>query len=163
MARRPCIAALLAGAAATAGCGERPSVSPPQIHYGQDACAACGMIISDERFAAGLVTGTAGRYQTFAFDDLGCLLDHEAALRDEPVAARYVRDFQAARWREAESAFYVHCTALHSPMAFNLAACGSREDAEALGAERGGEILDFQRVQRRFEEGVLAARQGERR
>ena len=107
-----------------------------------------------------LVTGSAGRYETFAFDDLGCLLDHERQRKDAPVAARWVRDFQAGQWRDAPAAYYVHGPALRSPMAFNLAACASREVAEALAAERGGEVLDFREVMRRSEAGVLAMRKG---
>ncbi len=153
---------LLVLAGASAGCGRESGIAPPEIRYGQDTCAVCGMIISDERFAAGLVTGTAPRYQALAFDDLGCLLGYERDTPDAPVAARYVRDFQAPQWRAAETAFYVHGPALHSPMAFNLAASADAAGAAALAAARGGDVLDYASVRRRFEAGDLARPNGER-
>jgi len=154
--------ALVFLAAVAAGCGRDSGIAPPQIRYGQDTCAVCGMIISDERFAAGLVTGAAPPYQALAFDDVGCLLQYERSTPDAAVAARYVRDFQAPRWHAAETAFYVHGPALQSPMAFNLAASAAAADAGALAAARRGEVLDFPSVRRRFEAGELAMRHGER-
>jgi copper chaperone NosL len=149
-------------AGASAGCGRETGEAPPQIRYGQDTCAVCGMIISDERFAAGLVIGTAPRYQALAFDDLGCLLEYERSAPDAAVAARYVRDFQAPQWRDAGTAVYVHGPALHSPMAFNLAASATAADARALAAARGGDVLDYASVRLRFEAGDLTRPNGGR-
>jgi nitrous oxide reductase accessory protein NosL len=159
MARSFAIALLVLGAA-SAGCGKETGVAPPQIRYGQDTCAVCGMIISDERFAAGLVIGTAPRYQALAFDDLGCLLGYERSAPDAVVAARYVRDFQAPQWRDAGTATYVHGPALHSPMGFNLAASETAADARALAAARGGDVLDYASVRVRFEAGDLTRPSG---
>ena len=49
---------------------------PPEIHYGEDVCDACGMLISEAKFAAASVDqdGTAHK-----FDDIGDLLDYYSA------------------------------------------------------------------------------------
>jgi len=36
--------------------GRQGALQPPEIYYGQDTCARCGMLISDPRFAAALLT-----------------------------------------------------------------------------------------------------------
>jgi copper chaperone NosL len=146
----------------SAGCARDGAIAPPQIRYGEDVCAVCGMIISDDRFAAGLVTGAPPRYETLAFDDVGCMLAYErpASGNSPVVAARFVRDFEAGEWRPAETAWYVHAPALQSPMAFNLAASAGPAGAEALASARGGEVLDFPAVRRRFEAGDLPGPQG---
>ena len=39
-----------------ASCSARPGEpQPPEINFGQDTCDACGMIISEARFAAAIV------------------------------------------------------------------------------------------------------------
>ncbi|UCC51087.1 MAG: hypothetical protein JSV68_18550, partial [Anaerolineaceae bacterium] len=47
------------------GCGQTTNLEePPQIVYGQDVCERCGMIISEEKFAAAYWTagGEARRF-----------------------------------------------------------------------------------------------------
>ncbi|MEZ4676418.1 MAG: hypothetical protein R2932_19510 [Caldilineaceae bacterium] len=53
---------------------------PPEILYGEDVCDQCNMIISDERFAAGLVVELEpGEFEHRIFDDIGDLLAYEKA------------------------------------------------------------------------------------
>ena len=40
---------------AAAGCSSSDPTAPPTVYYGQDVCVMCGMIISDERFAAAMI------------------------------------------------------------------------------------------------------------
>jgi copper chaperone NosL len=101
------------------GCGADAS-RPPSIRYGEEACARCRMIISDDRFAAAIVT-RAG--EVLRFDDVGCLVEHEAARRPSPAAAAYwVCDFTGGGWLDARAATYVRSTQAHSPMAYGLTA-----------------------------------------
>ena len=137
------------------GCGDTVPVAPPAIHYGQDACAVCGMIISDERFAAGLVAEGPDGLEARAFDDIGCLLDDDALHENRPVAGRWVRDFRTDQWRPADRAVFVHSRSVHSPMAYGLAACGDDASARVLLAEFPGELLDFGAVRERFESDQL--------
>ena len=51
-------------------CGQDAPAGPPTVRYGQDPCAGCGMIISDDRFAAAWVD-PAGEAAPRLFDDGG--------------------------------------------------------------------------------------------
>ena len=140
---------------AAVGCEDAPSIAPPNILLGQDVCDVCGMIISDDRYAAGLVVGNDGGYETRAFDDIGCLLAYEDEHPDEAVAARYVHDFRTRTWRDADTAAYLHSGHLHTPMAFGLAALATEADAHTLAGEYPGDVLDFPAVRDRFASGEL--------
>jgi nitrous oxide reductase accessory protein NosL len=140
---------------AAAGCEDAPSIAPPEILLGQDVCDVCGMIISDDRYAAGLVIDRDGEYETRSFDDIGCLLMFADEHADVAVAARYVRDFRSRSWRDAETAAYLHSGHLHTPMAFGVAALGTEADARTLAAEFPGDVLDFPAVRDRFASGQL--------
>ncbi len=153
MSRRLAIIAMATGL--LGGCGETVPVAPPAIHYGQDVCAVCGMIISDERFAAGLVAEGPDGLLARAFDDIGCLLDDEALHENRPVAGRWVRDFRTDRWLRASTAVFVHSASVHSPMSYGLAACGDDASAHVLLEEFAGELLDFGAVRERFESDQL--------
>jgi nitrous oxide reductase accessory protein NosL len=61
---------ILVLALALAACGGAPGAepTPPTIHYGEDICDICGMIISEERHAASYVTEDGVGH---AFDDIG--------------------------------------------------------------------------------------------
>ncbi len=138
------------------GCGGDRPVAPPQILYGQDLCVVCGMIISDDRFAAGLaVVDDGGDVEIQAFDDVGCLLARDVV--PGQVAGRWVRDFAGDAWREAETAVYLHSGALHSPMAYGVAAFGTDDDARAAMTRFPGEVLPFDELRRRFDAGTLVA------
>lgn len=133
---------LLAALAAGAGCGRDAGTGPPEILYGQDICAHCGMIISDERFAAAAVMFEDGRRVVRAYDDVGCMLE------DDPgaVAVRWVRGYRDGQWHDAGSAVYLASPKLHTPMASGLAAFGSRADALAARKELEGVILDLDSI-----------------
>jgi copper chaperone NosL len=79
------------------------------------------MIISDERFAAAVVTATG---EALKFDDLGCLIEHEAD-QIRPDGSYWVRDFGSREWLNAREATFVHSSSIASPMGFGLAALAS--------------------------------------
>ena len=110
----------------TAACGG-PTITPelpPEIAYGEDVCDQCNMIISDERYAAGLVVEVEpGRYEHRIFDDIGDLLVYEQEHVDElTVAAYYVHDYGSKEWIDGRSAFYISSDELLTPMGLGLAA-----------------------------------------
>jgi copper chaperone NosL len=96
------------------------------IHFGEDACAECKMIISDETFAAELQTRTE---EPLLFDDLGCLLKRAASTSPDPsgVFARTA----GGNWLDGQHAWIAHSRAISSPMGYGLAAFPTRESAEA--------------------------------
>lgn len=68
-----------------AACGNQASAepAPPTIHYGEDTCDFCGMIISEERFAAGYLT-QAGEERIF--DDIGNMFRAQTQWQDDVQA-----------------------------------------------------------------------------
>ena len=106
----------------TAACGG-PTITPelpPEIAYGEDVCDQCNMIISDERYAAGLVVEVEpGRYEHRIFDDIGDLLVYEQEHVDElTVAAYYVHDYGSKEWIDGQAAYYISSRELLTPMGF---------------------------------------------
>jgi hypothetical protein len=91
---------------------------PPQILYGRDRCEACGMVISDPRFAAAARDGEA----VLRYDDIGCLIRH----RGQRVAARrataFVHDAATEEWLPAARAQYVRSPRIKTPMNHGIAA-----------------------------------------
>lgn len=103
---------------------------PPAIRYGAEACAACGMVIDDARFAAAWTSPHTSRH----YDDIGCmvtdLLKHPA-----PQDARmYVHDIESEAWLPASDATYLLSSAIRTPMAYGIAATATREAADRLSA-----------------------------
>lgn len=124
----------LIAAGLLAGC--RPiEHGPPTVRFGEEACAACRMIISDERFAAAVVTADG---DVRKFDDIGCLVEHESG-RIPPDAACWVRDSRSGEWLDARQAIFIHSPSIASPMGFGLAA----RPTDAAADESAGWKLRF--------------------
>ena len=123
----------------TVGC-QAPRADPPtQIRYGEETCAFCGMLISEERFAASLTTVTG---ETEAFDDVGCLL--RALTRPDRSGARvWVHDYRSERWLEAPRAVFVHSDDVPTPMGGGFAAFSTQEAAEQFAREVHGTVMRF--------------------
>jgi copper chaperone NosL len=98
---------------------------PPDIRYGQDRCDACGMIISDPRYAAGARSAAAA----FRFDDIGCFAQHSGAAAAAGQTAGYVHDAGTHEWVDAQAAAFVRSPAIRTPMGFGIAAYASAESA----------------------------------
>lgn len=110
-------------------CGQSADTNtPPEIMYGQDVCDQCGMIISEEKFAAAYWTadGEARR-----FDDIGGMFAYIAA-NPEEAASYWVHDITTGDWIRAEEAYYVSDSDLMTPMGFGIAACATEDQAQAL-------------------------------
>lgn len=113
----------------------RPGGGLPSIHYGRDACARCGMILSEERFASGYVADSG---ETVAFDDLGEFL---AAAGDTAVAERsYVHDAGTGGWLRASEAVFVKIPGLATPMGSGYAAFSSESEAADFARRLGARI-----------------------
>jgi copper chaperone NosL len=119
-----------------AGCARPAAVSePPELHLGQDPCAACGMTIDDARFAAALVApdGTAR-----LFDDIGEMIVAE------PGQRAWVHDFQTGSWIDASTATYVMSSNLTTPMGGGILAVQDALQAGPLAARFHGRVASFQ-------------------
>ena len=128
------------------GCKPPPTDGPPQVRYGQDSCIHCGMIISDERFAAATVATVDGASRHLLFDDIGDMLAYERKHPEIQVQRRYVHDHATREWLNAAAAIYLKADGLHTPMGSGIAAFATREAAEKLSTDNPGEIADLDRL-----------------
>lgn len=139
-----------------AGCAEIDPLEPPRLHFGQDVCAVCHMIITDDRYAAAIsVEGADGRIEKHSFDDIGCIFEYESQHPSQKVLAYFVHDEQARRWIDATEASYVHSRNIHTPMAFGLSAHTSLSEARDRRRETNGDLITFNEARRRFHLNVL--------
>jgi copper chaperone NosL len=115
----------LAAWALLAGCGSADLSRPSDVRWGEEACAFCRMIISDDRFGAAIVCKNA---EVLKFDDIGCLIRHEAG-QVRPAAVYWVRGFTGHGWLDARSAIYFDSAHVKSPMDYGLAAQSAAEAA----------------------------------
>ncbi|MCL4210499.1 MAG: nitrous oxide reductase accessory protein NosL [Phycisphaeraceae bacterium] len=135
-----CVVAL--AGAVTAGCQRETPIEPPTIHYGQDICAECGMIVSDSRFAAAMLIEQGGRREMLLFDDIGCLIVGQ--WQDESLMlARWVTDASSGQWLDATRAAYLFSPDIITPMAFGAAAYADRAAAEQAALVTPGVHMDF--------------------
>lgn len=117
-----------------AGCRQPAAVVPPEIRYGLETCADCGMIINDSHYAAAVAFRAKpdAPVQTESFDDIGCLLawrQHHAGVQ---VAATWVKDVNSAAWLNAPSAVYVKNDQLATPMGSGVVAGTTTNDFSKL-------------------------------
>ena len=107
----------------------------PKIVFGRDACARCGMIVSEARFASGYVDASG---KSVIFDDVGELV--AAAAEDSAISkAAFVPDIEDAALIPAESAFFVRIPSLATPMGTGVSAFKDQARAEAFSRSRGGD------------------------
>jgi copper chaperone NosL len=136
---------LLALAVLTGACTPRAAPGPPNIRYGRDVCAECGMVISDGRFAA---AASAAGDAPVLFDDIGCLVTYRQKRRPGWTAV-WVHDYETCNWLRAETAWFLLSSEVRSPMGWGLAAFGDRGRARARQADLGGEVLSWAELETR--------------
>lgn len=139
MTRRQLLALTLATLPLVA-CRRERTLTPPEIRYGRDSCAECGMIVSEARFAAAATTADG---ETLVFDDIGCLLRYRQKQAPQ-WAAVWVHDYQGEEWLRAEDAWYLVSTAVRSPMGWGIASFAQEDAARARQAELGGEVIRWE-------------------
>lgn len=138
------VAAVAVASFATTACGPPADpLAPPAIVYGEDVCDQCGMILSEERFAAATIVEVDGRIEPRLFDDIGDMFAYHAAHADLAVQRWYVHDHDSVAWLDATTAHYVRAAGIRSPMGSGLAAFGDGGRAAAFAGEVGGEALTF--------------------
>lgn len=132
-----------------AACGrDESTIQPAEIHYGEDLCAECGMIISDPKFASSISKEIGeGRHQTVAFDDIGDMLAYLDKHPEEKVVGWFVHDYETEEWIDATTAFFVVSEAVKSPMNHGIAAHAQKSAAEAMVQKNNGQLFTWQEVQ----------------
>lgn len=125
------------------GCQRGPGDGPPVLRLDNDQCDQCGMIISDERFAAAtIITGDRGP-EPLLFDDYNCQVNYEVEHPDAQIEARWVHDYDTSDWLNAEAASFIMSSDLRTPMGSNTAAFVTPEAAQAARDRLGGDSMTF--------------------
>ena len=119
---------------------------PQKIDIGHDQCDFCRMTIMEENFAGETITPKG---KVFKYDDLKCLImDRNARSKKLNGATFYIANYlNGPEFIPLSKAILVEAPALKSPMAGNVAAVNTREEAEKLVREKEGEIVALADVQ----------------
>ena len=133
-----------------AACAASNEIKPPEITYNRDMCEACGMIISDARFAAATLT-TDGR--SFKFDDAGEMFGYHARNSQMQVRAWFVHDYESKKWIDGKDAFFVIARDIKSPMGTGVAAFAERAVAETFAKRFNAQVLTFDQAFTAIKEG----------
>jgi copper chaperone NosL len=137
-------AALLLITVLLPACTKRPAA----LEYGTDACAYCGMTISDRRYGAVFVSDKGRSYK---FDAVECMVGSLAP--GEKFADVTVHSFHVADYSNpglvvnAAGASYLVSPAVPSPMGANVSAFATRGGADSVRAEKGGDVMDWTAIQ----------------
>ncbi|MEO8084676.1 MAG: nitrous oxide reductase accessory protein NosL [Ardenticatenales bacterium] len=132
-----------------AACGPAADpLDPPAIVYGEDVCDACGMIVTDVRFAAATIVEVDGVLEPRRFDDIGDMLAYHAEHRTLSVRRWYVHDHASLAWIDALAAHYVRAAAIRSPMGHGLVAFAERDAADAFARTVSGTVASFEALRR---------------
>jgi hypothetical protein len=116
------------------------------------------MIISDERFATGLVaTDSRDGTRAIAFDDVNCMLRFESENPEAAISARFVHDHDTLAWVRASDATFIYSRSLQTPMASGVAAFSEPDRAATFVTRQPGETLDLEALRARFRAGTLKA------
>ncbi len=122
-----------------AGCGRGTiALAPPDIHYGEDVCARCSMVLEEPRFAA--AHRETQRDEVRLFDDVGDMLAYERAHPELPAFRAWVHDFENGEWVDAAAAFYVCGSRVHTPMGHGVLAVSDGARAAQLVKKFGGRV-----------------------
>ena len=134
----------------TACGGGKGKIGPADIHYGEDLCAECNMIISDPRFASSYSKQVGdGEYETLAFDEIGNMLLYASKHPEDKVVGWFVHDYETEEWIDATAAFFVVSEQIKTPMNYGIVACAEKAAAEKLANELAGELLTWDELRLR--------------
>lgn len=119
------------------------SNEPEPINFGQDNCAHCKMMITDEKYGAELVTDKAKIYK---YDSIECLLEqlHMKIFSEKQIGSMWVIDFShPGTLIDAKTAFYTKNDEYRSPMGLNVQAFQDEDDFNKFFNDNGGEKLNW--------------------
>jgi len=124
------------------------SPSPQPIDYGSDMCHYCKMTIVDQQHAAEAVTSKGKAYK---FDAIECMVNYLGEEEDQEHEFLLVNDYQQPKELiPAGDSYYLISEAIPSPMGANLSAFETKAKAEAVQAEKGGEVYSWEALQKQL-------------
>ncbi len=121
-------------------CRDKAEIKPAVIHYGEDVCERCKMIISEKNFSTQYLLP---RGEARKFDDIGCMIEYLREREDDrdSLIAVYVRDFDTGEWIDGEKAFYFRGGDVQSPMGYGIISFSSEQAMRDYPAFKEGEAL----------------------
>ncbi|RMH11558.1 MAG: hypothetical protein D6698_16190 [Gammaproteobacteria bacterium] len=125
--------------------------SPEPIEYGSDYCHFCKMTIVDRQHGAEAVTDKGKVYK---FDAIECMVNYLKQNPDQEWAYLLVNPFEnPGDFFPAQEATYLISPNLPSPMGAYLTAFASEAEAQAVQAEKSGDLLGWQDLPERLRTG----------
>jgi copper chaperone NosL len=122
-------------------CGgdEASGSKPPSITLGRDVCKRCGMIVSEERFASGIVD-SKGAAQIF--DDTGEMVAtvQEDGLNDRKA---WVHGYPSLEWIDARTAWYVVTMKVPTPMGSGVFPFDTEAAAKEFASEHAATVYSW--------------------
>ena len=118
---------------------------PQTIDYGNDGCHFCKMTVVDKIHGAELVTDKGKVYK---FDATECMLNYLDENKELPIASLLTNYYeQPTEFIKTQEATFLISKSLPSPMGANLTAFKTKESAEEVLAEKGGELYTWDALQ----------------
>ncbi len=129
------------------------NIEPKEIDYGKDQCRFCKMTVVDKQHAAEVVTKKG---KVFKYDAIECMMRDYKGAHDK-VGLFVINDYNAPTTLiDAKTATYLISENLPSPMGEFLTGFSSREDAEKVQKDKGGDLYTWDELTELFKtkEGV---------
>lgn len=122
------------------------SKNPEPINYGSDVCELCKMNITDNKFAAEIIT-TKGKI--YKFDSIECLFQFKQYAMDtkEKIHSEWVNDFSnPGNFIELKKAFFLRSDVIRSPMGLNVLSFSSLDKLNEILNQHGGQRMEYDEV-----------------
>mgnify|MGYP005834866263 CR=1 FL=1 len=118
------------------------------IDYGNDVCDFCKMNITDNKYAAELVTSKGKVYK---FDSIECLFQFKDLefLSNSEIHAELVNDFSnPGELIDLRKAFFLKSDVFRSPMGMNVLSVSSEVKLSEIKSQHGGQVLTYSEVRK---------------
>lgn len=116
--------------------------NPPEIHYGEEICDQCSMIISEVRYASAYITHDGN---VRIFDDIGDMLLYYDEF-SEDVGVFWVHDYNDEEWIPMDKAHFIMSPNLITPMGHGIIASSDYEQAVTLANKLNGMVLTYEQL-----------------
>ncbi|MFN3694231.1 MAG: nitrous oxide reductase accessory protein NosL [Ignavibacterium sp.] len=118
------------------------SPEPEPIDYGNDICEFCKMNITDNKYAAEIVTH---KNKIYKFDSIECLFQFKQGfIKADEIHSEWVNDFsQPGKLIDLTKAFFLKSDFYRSPMGMNVLAVESEEVLNEIKNKNGGTELSY--------------------
>lgn len=121
---------------------------PQPINYGADICDFCKMNITDNKYAAEIVTSKGKVYK---FDSIECLFQFKDLefKTDDEIHSELVNDFSnPGELIDLRKAFFLKTDLFRSPMGMNVLSVSSEAKLSEMKSQHGGEVLTYNEVRK---------------